>query len=164
MQASGVPPPDPSRSATLIMTLHKDQLLRVLRIGHDTSMRGEGISLRDALARCDYRRIRDQFGPTDLVPLLATDPGLIRQWLAYCEDKRTSGGFWVSEDNCEVGSLESPESNAQFDSIACAVAEFVVRELDYWSAVGDRRTSRSTGAAKLGGFEMDNQSSPPRDR
>jgi hypothetical protein len=123
------------------MSLSKDELLRVLRIGHDSSKRGEGISLHDALVRCDYRGIRDQLDTTDLVPLLAADPELIRQWLAYCEDKRTSGGFWVSDVDCEIGSLEEPEANARFDSIARAVAEFIVHELDYWLQVGDRRTN-----------------------
>lgn len=114
------------------MTIHEEDLLRVLRIGHDTSMRGEGISLRDALARCDYRSIRHEFGARDLVPLLEARPELTRHWLGYCEDKRSTGGFWVSEDSCEVGSLESPESSVRYNSITEAVAEFVVRELDYW--------------------------------
>ena len=113
------------------MRIDKDQLLRILCIGHDTSMRGEGLSLRDALARSGYDRLRQGFGPADLVPLLQGNPDLITQWLLYCEDKRTSAGFWVSKDSLEVGSLELPESSVRYRSIEEAVAEFVVRELDF---------------------------------
>lgn len=114
------------------------QLLGILRIGHDVSMRGEGLSLRDALARAKYDRVRKHFGPSDLVPLLRANLDFIRQWVMYCEDKRTNGGFWVSEKSFEVGSLALPGSTIRHDSIEEAVAEFVVRELDYWSAVGKR--------------------------
>ena len=36
------------------MRIEEKQLLQILRIGHDTSMRGQGLSLRDALARSGY--------------------------------------------------------------------------------------------------------------
>ena len=139
-QASWPPSGEHGRSAKLIMTLSKESLLGVLRIAHASSMRGERISLCEALMRCDYRRVRQEFGPKDLVPLLEESHELIGQWLAYCEDKRTSGGYWVSKDTCEVGSLESPLSTVKCNSAVEAVAQFVVSELDYWLAVGDRRT------------------------
>jgi hypothetical protein len=56
----------------------------------------------------------------------------------YCEDKRTGGGFWVSEATLEVGSLGRPNPAVRCGSLEEAVAEFVVRELDYWSEVGRR--------------------------
>ena len=122
------------------MTFSHEQLLDVLRIGHASSMRGEGFSLRDAIARSGYRNIRKYFDRNDLIPLLKENPDLISQWLRYCEDKRTSGGYWVSEQTCEVGSMESPHSNIRCETIEVAIAEYVLREIDYWIAVADRRT------------------------
>ena len=124
------------------MKLRPELILDILNIGHATSMRGEGISLREALARCNYRHVREHLDRKDLIPLLHANPDLIQQWLAYCEDKRTSGGCWVSEETCEVGSLESTEPSLKCDSVADAVAEFVIRELDSWSAAGDTLNSR----------------------
>jgi hypothetical protein len=110
--------------------------MAILRIGHDTSMRGEGLSLRDALARSEYPKLRARFSPAVLVPLLQAHPDLVEQWLMYCEDKRTSCGFWVDETTLRVGSLEAPDSDSQHKSLEEAVARFVVQELDYWSEVG----------------------------
>jgi hypothetical protein len=115
------------------------KLLGILRIGHAVSVRGEGLSVRDALVRSDYEGLRREFGASNLVPLLRRHPNLVRQWVRYSEDKRTSGGFWISEDPLEVGSLASPEATIHFDSLEEAVAAFVVCELDYWSAVGSCR-------------------------
>jgi hypothetical protein len=119
------------------MNLKQEHLLRVLHIGHDSSMRGEGISLHEALIRCDYRTLHGQIGTKDIIPLLRTNPDLIAQWFAYCEDKRTKGGYWLSKENLEVGSLELPEPIIRCGSVEEAVAEFVIRELDYWFEVGE---------------------------
>ena len=94
-------------------------------------MKGEGISLRDALARTRYKELRQNFGPKELVPLIDTHPALVGEWVAYSEDKRTSGG-WYLLDNGEVGRSDHPELREQFDSTPEAVAEYVVRELDFW--------------------------------
>ena len=126
------------------MPIDEAQLMAVLRIGHDTSMRGGGLSLRDALARTEYSRLRPQFEPVELVPFMRANPDLVMQWLMYCEDKRTSGGFWVNETTFQVESLGAPDSVLRYESLEEAVAQFVVRELDYWSKVGDSRTSRCT--------------------
>jgi hypothetical protein len=69
-----------------------DELLAILRIGHDTSMRGEGISLKQALSRVGYREVRRNFLVQDLVPLIQAHTELVTQWIMYSEDKRTNGG------------------------------------------------------------------------
>ena len=125
------------------MHIGDTQLLEVLRIGHDTSMRGEGISLRDALVRARYDDLRQGFGASDLIPLLQKNHDMLKQWVMYCEDKRISCGWWISEDSFEVGPLESPESTVRFASLEQAVSEFVIRELDFWSGVNKHRTNRS---------------------
>lgn len=121
------------------MRISDEQLLGVLRIGHDTSIGGEGISLRDALSRSRYGQLRKDFGPSDLVPHLRANPELIDQWMTYCDDKRTTGGYWVSDDSFTVGSLEDPDAKAEFGSLDEAMAAFIILELDFWLAVGERR-------------------------
>jgi hypothetical protein len=110
------------------------QLLDILGIAHDTSSQGAGLSLRDALQRAGYAAARRDFGASDLVPLLRANPELVQQWFLYCVSKRTDGGWWVKEDSLEVGCLASPQSTIRCASLEDAVAEFVVRELDFWSA------------------------------
>ena len=108
-------------------------LLRILSVGHDTSMRGGGISLREAIQRTDYRRVRNSFDAVDLVPLVQDAPTLVKQWLMYSDDKRTDGGWWISDSPPSIGRVFKPELTETFKSLDEAVAAYVVRELDYWS-------------------------------
>lgn len=112
------------------------KLLGILKIGHDTSMRGAGISLREAQARYDYKGLRPSFGPRDLLPLVLAHEEIIEEWIAYSEDKRTSAG-WYLERNGRIGRIDVPHTPLQFASLAEAVANYVVHELDSWAAVGD---------------------------
>ena len=114
------------------MSLGATELLAILSIGYATSGRGEGISLREALSRAEYSVRRGSLKPSDLLPFLKLDPMLVRQWLAYSEDKRTSGGWYVL-DTGEIGTVAPPRQKVRFDSVDEAVAEFVVRELDFWT-------------------------------
>jgi hypothetical protein len=110
-----------------------ERISNVLRIGHDTSMRGEGISLNHALRRADYVNVRKEFEAQDLVPYLRAAPELVEQWWMYSEDKRTSGGWWIIKESREVGGFAFPDMTQRFDSLEEAVAEFIVRELDFWA-------------------------------
>ena len=117
------------------MTTQDESLLHILEIGHETSLRGSGWSLREALARTRYRELRPQFGPADLLPIIARQPSFIEQWVLYSEDKRTSGGWYLLE-NGEIGRVGDPKARVQYGSQEEAVAEYVVRELDYWVGAG----------------------------
>jgi hypothetical protein len=97
--------------------LGRDELLRILRIGHDTSMRGDGISMHEAVRRSNYVTLRSSFDCTDLVPLIRENPELATEWTMYSEDKRTDGGFALRSDSCDD------------------VADYVVRELDFWATL-----------------------------
>jgi hypothetical protein len=107
------------------------RLMAILRIGGDASLRGAGVSIRDALRHTGYLGYRSTFKASDLRPLLAADPALIEDWLAYSEDKRVSGGWYVRRTG-EIGQVSNPVSRVTYSSIDEAIAEFVVRELDYW--------------------------------
>jgi hypothetical protein len=114
------------------MGLADGELLAILRIGHETSIRGAGISLRDALAEARYAACRPGFTVDDLRSLLAAHPSLVEEWLAYSEDKRTSGGWYVLRSGV-IGQVSKPSSSQRFDTVERAVAEYVVRELDFWA-------------------------------
>jgi len=107
------------------------RLMAILRIGRDASLRGTGVSVRDALRRTGYVGYRPTFKASDLLSLIAADPSLVEDWLAYSADKRTSGGWYVQRSG-EIGRVSIPGSRMAHSSIQEAVAEFIVRELDYW--------------------------------
>lgn len=109
------------------MTVPDDAILRILAIGHDVSMHGEGLSLNDAMDRARYAELRPAFGACDLLPLLRRCPEIVEQWIAYSEDKRTDGGWYLLRSS-EIGTLSGIRQ--KFDSIESAVAEYVIRELD----------------------------------
>ena len=120
------------RWADVHMSLTTEKLLEILRIGHDTSMRGVGISIREALTRTRYAALRTNLMPADLVPILGADPSLVQQWIAYSEDKRTDGGWYITE-NREVARLNAPHTKMRFASLEETIAYFVVQELDFWT-------------------------------
>lgn len=111
------------------MSTRDQDLLKILRIAKETSLRGRGISLNDALKEANYRELRPNFTPRDLLRLVVSNPELVREWIAYSEDKRTSGGWFLREEN-EIGQLGREDSREWFDSIEEAVSMYVVRELD----------------------------------
>ena len=113
----------------------REALRAILDVAHATSLRGEGISLKNAIARSGYCDVRPTIGPGDLLDVLLHEPDLVHQWILYSEDKRTSGGWYVLR-TAEVGRLE-PKVLEHFDSLSRAVAEFILRELDFWAAGPD---------------------------
>ena len=104
-------------------------LLKILQIGRDASMRGEGISLCAAMQRADYCGLRPTFASSDLLPLIRENPAYIEEWISFSEDKRTSDGWYVKRSG-EIGQVLAPAARMKFNSLAEAVAEYVVRELD----------------------------------
>jgi hypothetical protein len=109
------------------------QLLKILEVGHDTSLRGGGLSLLDALQGCQYLRLRSSIDADDLLPLIRADRSIARQWILYSNDKRTTGGWYLAQETCEVGTLGDPPQSVVCPSIEEAVALYVIRELDFWS-------------------------------
>jgi hypothetical protein len=108
------------------------RLVAILRIAHQVAKSAGGLALRDAIARTDYAAYRASFGAQDLQALLAAHPSLIEEWLGYSEDKRTDAGWYVLRDG-EIGQLQNPTSQRSYASIQEAVAQFIVRELDFWA-------------------------------
>lgn len=109
-------------------------VLTILKIGRKASLRGRGASMRDALAQAQYPAWRPSISPSELLLLLQTHPSLVEDWVAYSEDKRTSGGFYVLRTG-EIGQVGNQLSRRRYPSIEEAVAEFVLQELDYWQSL-----------------------------
>ena|SRR5436190_8322877 len=108
-----------------------ERLLRILSIAHRTSMRGEGVSLSQALADTGYRAMRLQFDVDDLRRVVESNPELLDQWSRYSDDKRTDGGWYLKTSDSVIGSL-AEKAEIRFGSVAEAVANYAIRELDFW--------------------------------
>jgi hypothetical protein len=107
-------------------------LMAILKVARDVSGRG-GLSLREALRRSGYRDHRPRFSAQDLRAVLVAHSALLDEWLTYSEDKRTEAGWYVLRDG-EIGEVLRPASQRSYPTIEEAVAQFILRELDYWAA------------------------------
>ena len=107
-------------------------LLKILHVGRDTSMRGAGISLLEAISRSRYEEFSPSFSPSDLLPLVQENSTLAQEWAAYSEDKRTSGGWYLT--GRQIGQVTT-DQKLEFASTEEAVANYVVHELDFWVSV-----------------------------
>ena len=112
----------------------ESHLLKILRIGHESSIRGTGISLREALALTRYSELRPSFSSADLLPLIEADSQFIDEWLAYSQDKRTSYGWHLLEQG-QIGQSGSPTPHVFYNTMHEAVADYVIQELDFWTGV-----------------------------
>jgi len=111
-----------------------ERLLQILSIAHRTSMHGEGVSLHQALADAEYGALRPHFDVNDIRRVIDSHAELIDQWVRYSEDKRSSGGWYINAAAATIGSLAQREE-IPFTSVADAVSNFAIRELDFWSSV-----------------------------
>ena len=118
--------------------MNEQKISAVLAIGNEVAIRGAGISMADALERTRYTEIRSSLSVDDLIRAIEREPALIDQWIGYCEDKRTSGGWYLVPETFEIGQLNRPSTVKGFDSLEEAVANYVLHELDYWAAVGKK--------------------------
>lgn len=118
------------------MPISESALFEILRIGHATSIRSsEGLSLNQALARAGYATLRSQIDREGILSLLRKHPRLVDEWVMYSEDKRTSGGWYIRAEEFEIGRVGLPDSEIKFARLDEAVAEYVLRELDYWAGI-----------------------------
>ena len=126
------------------MRIDDRQLLAMLVLSHETLARGDGLSLHTALTRSGYDSIVAQIRRSRLVPVLRAHPEVLQHWITYSERKPSNiGRYLVSSSSFEVASVESPGSSVRYGSVHEAVAEFIERELAYWSEVGHHNSASS---------------------
>ena len=113
------------------MNCDQSALLKILSVGHDASIRGVGLSLKQAIEISRYLELRPSFSAEDLVPLVKAKPELVEVWLLYARDKRTDGG-WYLVDSGEIGRVSGGQT-FRYRTLHSAVAHYAVRELDFWS-------------------------------
>jgi len=115
----------------------------VCLVARDTSSRGRGVSLRDALQSANYRRCRPGLTPVNLTQHLSGRPDLIDDWLRYSEDKRTSGGWYIRAigREWEIGRVALDSAIRRFSSAPEACAHYVLAELDFCAQVGNEATA-----------------------
>lgn len=116
------------------MTTTDFRLIAILRIAAQVSGGKGAASIAEALAHTGYAAYRSAFDAAHVRALLEAHPALLEQWLAYSEDKRTEKGWYVLRDG-EIGQITRPTAQRSYASIDEAVAQFVVRELDYWAGL-----------------------------
>jgi hypothetical protein len=104
-------------------------------VAREHSRRG-GKSLRDLLADARYRELRSEITSATLREYLAANPTVVDEWKAYSEDKRTRGGWHLtgSGESWEIGRAEGG-GTLLYGSGEEACAEFILRELDFWTAL-----------------------------
>lgn len=120
--------------------ISSDDLEGICRIGHDSSIRGQGLSLGQLLAETRYGELRGRIDHGSLMQHLVERPELAQQWLMYSEDKRTSGGWYLTTKGpeWEVGRLDGgsrPIDQSRYGSSAEACASYILLELDFWATL-----------------------------
>jgi hypothetical protein len=86
--------------------------------------------------RADYRALRPSIEASQLAAVLEANPALIDEWLAYSEDKRTSLGWGFEATEEAEWLVSTPQGESErFLSPSTACAEYVLRELDFWSSM-----------------------------
>jgi hypothetical protein len=114
------------------MTATDFRLIAILRIPAQLAIAEAAPSLQAALARTGYAAYRPHFDAADVRALLEAHPALLEQWLGYSDNKRTDQGWYVLRDG-EIGQLTRPSAQRSYAPIEEAVAQFIVRELDFWA-------------------------------
>ena len=136
-------PPGPKR---IDVDVVPDDLgaLRVCEIAQDFRRPGAP-ALRDFIDQ-RYRPTRAQLNAERVVAVLRQNPELVEDWIRFCEDKRTSSG-WAFVGGGQAGwkvwqpfPEGEPPPARQHARAAEACADYVITELDYWTAVGDSRS------------------------
>ena len=113
--------------------MRNENLSTILSIGHDTSVRGVGLSLEYALQRSRYSELRSKIDVADVIAALRDDPNLVAQWIMYSEDKRTDGGWYILEEKREIGRVSDHSTARVLETIEEAVAYYLLHELNYWA-------------------------------
>jgi hypothetical protein len=89
----------------------------------------DGESLQQLVLRSGYFDNPDELSVDAVEEFLRDKPELVNQWFYFCEDKRTSSGWYIVDDGQRflVGQIGG-QAVAFLDRVS-ACAEYVVREI-----------------------------------
>ncbi len=88
-----------------------------------------GESLQQLVAKSGYFDASQELSATAVEGRLRSDPWLVDQWFRFCEDKRTSAGWYVVEDNHRFVVGQVGGQSIVFADRVAACAEYIVREI-----------------------------------
>ena len=126
------------------MTIDITDVAPVAHIARDLRQPGAP-SMRDLVAASSYRAIRSALDLEALERVVSSEPRLVDDWLGYCADKRTKGGWALDGDERHGWVVWQPfpddgdERRRHHDRAATACAHYILAELDYWVDVEERR-------------------------
>lgn len=93
------------------------------------------VSFYSLLRDSGYNEIYEQVSEDDIAAGLAKSPGCISDWMEYSSNKRSSGGWYVTnlpDERYEVGCLLSgAPTRITFANDIAAVAAFMKREIEF---------------------------------
>ena len=127
-----------------------DAIARIVHIAELHSARsdrpGSGLPLRDLVRQSEYRELRPHLTAARLEEYLRAHPDNVERWVHWSEDKRTRGGWGVGPGNGQwyIGRYEDEDGRPYrkpadpFPDGPSAVAEYILRELDFWVQVSDQ--------------------------
>jgi hypothetical protein len=95
-----------------------------------------GMSMYEILKQTGYFELDNEVSETDIRKILARNPECVDEWISYSEDKRTSSGWYIKQENCttyKVGCL-LPKGRKGIETIygdrTDACAAFIKHELE----------------------------------
>ena len=91
--------------------------------------RSDRESLQQLVVKSGYFEKPDELSVSAVAEFLRRNPELVDQWFYFCEDKRTTAGWYIIDERYRfvVGQINGPKM-AISDRVA-ACAEYVVREI-----------------------------------
>jgi hypothetical protein len=112
-----------------------ENVLSVLRLPSEYYRLGSS-SFRDLLLGTGYFVNYNHIDESDLIEGLRQSPGYVQDWMQYSEDKRSSSGWYILNENgiyvvgflCETG-VRKDEKKYTDSVIACAT--FLKKEIEH---------------------------------
>ena len=108
------------------------QIVMIPRARHVRDM-----SIFALLKETGYFELHDQVSEGDIRNALACDPECVQEWFQYCEDKRTSSGWYIrlnDEDLYEIGyfdiKADHDTNRVQYENAIDACAAFIKHEIE----------------------------------
>jgi hypothetical protein len=94
------------------------------------------VSMFSLLEATGYFRLHDQISEADIQAALVRCPECVQEWMQYSEDKRTSSGWYLiqNEEGCyetgHVADAGNYTNRVQYENMIDACASFIKHEIE----------------------------------